>query len=267
MHPNLITYLETLTTPGEKQRVEGVFVHASPGYDWAQHEDDSVHGILLEGSVEDLQGISEGYRVLKPGGHMLLASPQDQPTGHSGACFAEDTGFEVRDCIVVPDQAGDGDHVHYVAKPSTAERESGLLHLPLKAFGMSGGAQGAISKAGGEDVSDASYDTGQGIGLNQVKKRRNHHPTVKSRKIMECLLADVPLTSLVVDPFMGSGTTGLAVLNTGHDFLGIEREEEYLTIADGRIRHWCSPQSVVRSDLVQEEAEPESLAFDDLFDF
>jgi DNA modification methylase len=267
LHNELIEYLKTLTTPSDKEGVEGVFVHASPGYDWSQHEDDSAHGILLEGSTEDLRGISEGYRVLKPGGHLLLASPEDQPTGHTGASFAEDTGFEVRDCIVVPDQAGDGDRVHYVAKPSKSEKEAGCSHLPLKAFGMSGGAQGAISKAGGEDVSDASYDTGQGIGLNQIKKRRNHHPTVKSRGVMEGLLADVPLTSLVVDPFMGSGTTGLAAIRTGHDFLGIEREGEYLVIAEARIRHGSTPDSVIRSDLVQEQAEPEAIAFDDLFDF
>jgi len=41
----------------------------------------------------------------------------------------------------------------------------------------------------------------------------------------------------VMDCFMGSGSTGVACVKTGHDFIGIEREAEYLEIADTRIRY------------------------------
>ncbi len=293
MNAELIGYLRTMITPGEAQGVEGVFIHAvaGDGYDWTQHEDASVHGIVLETALDSLDEITEAHRVLKPGGHLMLSSPDEEPTGHTGACFAEDAGFEVRDCIMVPDTAGDGDKMHYVAKAARKEREEGLDHLPERVFGMSGGAQGAISRAedeegaeegetletDGEELTEdeaVEYAAAQGIGLNRVQKRRNIHPTVKPYKVMERLLADIPKDLPVVDPFMGSGSTGIAALQTGHDFIGIEREEEYLTIAEGRVRHWNTREAgwnaaVVESDsstiIEAREAEPETLTLDDLF--
>jgi hypothetical protein len=51
-------------------------------------------------------------------------------------------------------------------------------------------------------------------------------------------LHDVPKgNGPVLDPFLGSGTTLLACIETGHDGIGIEREREYLEIADARVRH------------------------------
>jgi len=64
------------------------------------------------------------------------------------------------------------------------------------------------------------------------------HNTCKPIAIMKYLLEDVPEGALVCDPFLGSGTTGVACLQTGHDFIGIEREEEYVRIAHDRITHW-----------------------------
>ena len=271
LHLELLDYLRTMITPGEKEGVEGVFVHATKGYDWSQHEDETIHGIVLETVLDALDEITEAHRALKPGGHLMLVNPEEEPTGHTGACFAEDTGFEVRDCIMVADSPED--RMHYVAKASRSEREEGLNHLPLQVFGMSGGAQGAIAAT--EDGEDVEAPGGQDIGLNRVQKRRNVHPTVKPYKIMERLLHDVPKdVGPVVDPFMGSGTTGIACIQTGHDFIGIEREKEYLTISEGRVRHWNTREAgwnaaVVESDLTEiteaREAEPETISLDDLF--
>ena len=275
MNTELLDYLRTMITPGEAQEVDGVFVYAVAGYDWTQHEDESVHGIVLESSLDSLDEITEAHRALKPGGHMLLANDLAEPTGHSGACFAEDTGFEVRDCIMVADAPED--QMHYVAKAGRKEREAGLDHFPEQVFGMSGGAQGAISRAEDGEGEGEEVETpgGQDIGLNRVKKRRNIHPTVKPYAVMESLLQDVPKdVGPVVDPFMGSGTTGIACVQTGHDFIGIEREEEYLTIAEARVRHWNTRDAgwtaaVVESDgtaiTEAREAEPETLTLDDLF--
>lgn len=271
MNSELIGYLRGMITPGDPQGVEGVFVYATKGYDWSQHEDESVHGIVLESSLDALDEITEAHRALKPGGHLLLANDVAEPTGHTGACFAEDTGFEVRDCIMVADSTMD--QMHYVAKASRSEREAGLDHLPLKVFGMSGGAQGAIAST--EDGDEVEAPGGQDIGLNRVQKRRNVHPTVKPYAVMESLLHDVPKDiGHVVDPFMGSGTTGIACIQTGHDFIGIEREAEYLTIAEGRVRHWNTREAgwnaaVVESDLTEiaeaQDAEPQTISLDDLF--
>ena len=276
LNAELLDYLRGMITPGESQEVDGVFVYAVAGYDWTQHEDESVHGIVMETSLDALGEITEAHRVLKPGGHMLLANDLAEPTGHTGACAAEDTGFEVRDCIMVADSPGDS--LHYVPKAGRKEREAGLDHFPEQVFGMSGGAQGAVSRAEegeGEDGEEVETPGGQDIGLNRVKKRRNVHPTVKPYAVMERLLQDVPKdVGPVVDPFMGSGTTGIACVQTGHDFIGIEREEEYLTIAEARVRHWNTREAGWNSAVVESdsstitearEAEPETLTLDDLF--
>lgn len=64
----------------------------------------------------------------------------------------------------------------------------------------------------------------------------NSHPTVKPIKLMEYLVTMVtPPGGIVLDPFMGSGTTGVACQNKGFEFIGIEREAEYVEIAEKRI--------------------------------
>lgn len=40
----------------------------------------------------------------------------------------------------------------------------------------------------------------------------------------------------VLDPFMGSGSTGIACKNLGRNFIGVERDEEYIKIAEARIK-------------------------------
>ena len=69
-------------------------------------------------------------------------------------------------------------------------------------------------------------------------KIQNHHPTVKPLALMEylCTLTKTPTGGSVLDPFMGSGTTGVACRNTGREFIGIEKEAEYCRIARNRIR-------------------------------
>lgn len=64
------------------------------------------------------------------------------------------------------------------------------------------------------------------------------HPTVKPVSVMRHLVRlVVPPGGLVLDPFMGSGSTGIAAVREGFDFVGIEMNEEYLRIAEARIEH------------------------------
>lgn len=69
-----------------------------------------------------------------------------------------------------------------------------------------------------------------------LKDKVSAHPTVKPLKLMEslCELA-TPKGGVILDPFMGSGTTGIAALNLGFDFIGIEMGEDYFDIAQTRI--------------------------------
>jgi len=66
----------------------------------------------------------------------------------------------------------------------------------------------------------------------------NNHCTVKPVKLMEYLIKLVcPPNGIVLDPFTGSGTTGVAAINLGFEVLGIEREAEYVTIAEKRMEN------------------------------
>ena len=67
--------------------------------------------------------------------------------------------------------------------------------------------------------------------------QRNHHPTVKPTALMRYLCRLVtPPEGIVLDPFMGSGSTGKAAMLEGFQFIGIERDPEYLEIARARIQ-------------------------------
>ena len=68
------------------------------------------------------------------------------------------------------------------------------------------------------------------------KGKDNSHPTVKPLKLMKYLCRLItPKGGTVLDPFMGSGSTGIAAKDEGFDFIGIEREKEYFEIAERRV--------------------------------
>ena len=71
---------------------------------------------------------------------------------------------------------------------------------------------------------------------NMAKKEEREHPTQKPVPVMEWAITQAPADVLTVcDPFMGSGTTGVACVNLGKQFTGIERERKYFDIACERI--------------------------------
>jgi hypothetical protein len=125
-----------------------------------------------------------------------------------------------------PGFSGSAARFFYCAKASKEDREDGLAGREAVAMGMSGGAQ---SKGEG-------YDVGQGIGLNRVIKRQNNHPTVKPTDLMRYLCRLItPPGGIVLDPFMGSGSTGRGAALEGFRFIGCELEAEYFEIATDRI--------------------------------
>jgi site-specific DNA-methyltransferase (adenine-specific) len=78
---------------------------------------------------------------------------------------------------------------------------------------------------------------GAGRGADASMPVKNHHPTVKPVALMEWLVRLVtPPSGIVLDPFAGSGSTGLACQRVGVRFLGIEKEAEYVTIAKARLK-------------------------------
>ena len=85
----------------------------------------------------------------------------------------------------------------------------------------------------------------QTSGLNgeryeRTTETRNHHPTVKPTDLMQYLVRLVtPPGGTVLDPFAGSGSTGIAADREGFDAILIEREAEYVEIAKRRIAGDC----------------------------
>lgn len=68
-----------------------------------------------------------------------------------------------------------------------------------------------------------------------AKEKDRQHPTQKPIAVMEWCLSFIPDAQTILDPFMGSGTTGVAAMNLKRKFIGIEREEKYFDIACKRI--------------------------------
>lgn len=99
------------------------------------------------------------------------------------------------------------------------------------------GAVAALSDFGG-DSGGASRFFYCAKASKRERGEGNRHPTVKPLALMRWLCRLVtPPGGVVLDPFMGSGSTGVAALQEGFRFIGIEREEEYFQIANERIDH------------------------------
>jgi site-specific DNA-methyltransferase (adenine-specific)/modification methylase len=73
------------------------------------------------------------------------------------------------------------------------------------------------------------------LACERVNGGKEQHPTQKPVRLMEWCLSFAPKARTVCDPFMGSGTTGVAYARMGLQFVGIERERKYFDIACRRI--------------------------------
>lgn len=110
----------------------------------------------------------------------------------------------------------------YCAKTSKKDRNEGCESLPQKTGGM-------VSNTSGQHITrrDEGYEP---------QPQGNGHPTVKPTDLMRYLCRLVtPPGGVVLDPFMGSGSTGKAAVLEGFRFTGIEMNEEYMAIAAARI--------------------------------
>ena len=86
---------------------------------------------------------------------------------------------------------------------------------------------------------DAGQDKLNGPHKQRPIAQANTHPTVKPIKLMSYLVNLItPEGGIVLDPFMGSGSTGMAAKQEGFDFIGIELDESYVNIAKARIDGW-----------------------------
>lgn len=76
----------------------------------------------------------------------------------------------------------------------------------------------------------------KGVRQAGEKNEKRHHPTQKPVALMEWCLGFVPDAEVIIDPYMGSGTTGVACAGLGRQFIGVEIDPRYFNIACDRIR-------------------------------
>ena len=139
--------------------------------------------------------------------------------------------------------SGSAARFFYTTKADRAERESGCYDVtPQKR----------------DDSRQEGNPGGDNPRNRGVHERGNNHPTVKPVDLMRYLVRLVtPPGGVVLDTFMGSGSTGVAAMFEGMDFIGIDNKAEYAEIAEKRIREVAPmfnevvvvPQSLVPTSL------------------
>lgn len=139
--------------------------------------------------------------------------------------------------------SGSAARFFYCAKATAKDREAGLADFEKRAAGM-------VSENSGQHITrrDDGYEPPQ---------RANHHPTVKPTDLMRYLCRLVtPAGGTVLDPFMGSGSTGRGAALEGFRFIGMEMDRAYVAIASARIAAAESDvaQRATQADLFKESA-------------
>jgi site-specific DNA-methyltransferase (adenine-specific) len=168
--------------------------------------------LIHDGSEEVLAGFPET-------GPSKAANRGLQHSGRHGGLA--DLGGRIKDGTDTvrghDDNGGSAARFFYCPKASKADRDEGCEGFEAR----------------------ARPTMGSGIGGQpdqQKANNRNNHPTVKPTALMRYLCRLVtPPNGTVLDPFMGSGSTGKAAMLEGFNFIGIEREAEYIEIAKARI--------------------------------
>lgn len=138
--------------------------------------------------------------------------------------------------------SGSAARFFYCAKTSRKDRNEGCEHMERKPLHWSSG--------------DANPGSFQSEGTDKTSP--NNHPTVKPTALMAYLCRLVtPPGGVVLDPFMGSGSTGKAAMREGFQFIGCEMSPEYMAIAQARIAYELKHQGEPVQD--QRPASPAQL--------
>jgi DNA modification methylase len=139
--------------------------------------------------------------------------------------FSTGEGLD-EESFIYPD-SGSAARFFYCAKTSKADRNEGLDDFPTKQKIFNG-------------QNDTSSDYVEGSVENKftTQPSANHHPTVKPTELMRYLCKLItPPKGVILDPFMGSGSTGKGAVKEGFDFIGIDQSSEYCEIARARIEY------------------------------
>lgn len=90
-------------------------------------------------------------------------------------------------------------------------------------------------------------------GMIRQGNEERFHPTQKPLGVMKWVIDLCPKSDVILDPFMGSGTTGVAAVQMGRKFIGIEREPKYFDIACKRIEQATKQEDMFIPKMQQEQ--------------
>ena len=140
------------------------------------------------------------------------------------ASFSQGLDGKLKD-FTAPKSTGSAARFFYCAKASKRDRNEGL-------DGFEAREKRYMATANG------TGETSIGMDRFTTQPVANHHPTVKPTDLMRYLVRLItPPNGIVLDPFMGSGSTGKACAYEGFDFIGIDQSAEYVEIARARIEY------------------------------
>jgi site-specific DNA-methyltransferase (adenine-specific) len=188
--------------------------------DWESTEGRFPANIILDEIAGELLDEQTGY--LKSGEVKPHHKKNKTANGYQGSCYGK---FQNEDTTLKGYGDGGGaSRFFYQAKVSKAERNMGLDGFEEV------------------DITDGSTrtneETARTFGANR-KNKTNSHPTVKPVSLMSYLCRLVtPPNGIVLDPFMGSGSTGIAAQLEGFRFCGMEMDADYMKIAEARIENY-----------------------------
>jgi|13_taG_2_1085334.scaffolds.fasta_scaffold00082_3 site-specific DNA-methyltransferase (adenine-specific) len=192
--------------------------------------------IIHDGSEEVLEGFPH---TTSGDGKPHHITRESQSTSMSGKNYGGRTLNTFGD-------SGSAARFFYCAKASKSERNAGLEEFDERQMGRN-----QSSLEGGKML------TGSGNERSNVKQ--NFHPTVKPIALMEYLCRMItPRGGVVLDPFMGSGTTGIAALRLGFEFIGIEMDKDYADLATARIAHWVDMELEFDDEEVMLKRKPQA---------
>jgi len=236
-------------------------VVTSPPYDNIRN----YHGFKL-----DLHSVGmEIYRVLKEGGIAVMVI-QDQTKNYSKTLtsfktiidWCENIGFKLFECLIYKKYGAEGawwnkrfrvDH-EYMPVFLKGEKPQYFNKAPLKIPSKWGG----VTMTGGATrLTNGKTLKSRQIKINKMKcrgtiweyltcgdgdKLKHQHPATFPDKLpvdfIECFC---PENGIVLDPFMGSGTTAIASIKLGRKFIGFEISKEYCELAEKRIEMYSIP--------------------------
>jgi len=162
--------------------------------------------------------------------HTKSGKDKNPTEGNVSGFFGNNMGYYSKDANYGDE--GSAARYFYCPKTSKAEKNKGLDSFEPKPMAWGNQAKAEL-KRGNKDF----VGGGDGTKHNKVSMRVNTHPTVKPQELMKYLCRMVtPKGGTVLDPFMGSGSTGCAAKDEGFEFIGIEKEKEYFDIAEARIK-------------------------------